>query len=211
MADPVVASGSGLRVVGDAARRRPVYGVVFCEAPSSDQPGALRGGVSRGRVSEAGGGGGGAGGNGGSYVSAEPARRHLAALAEAGVGLKTVARLSGVSHGSLSKIVYGEPGRARAPSRRIRPETSERILAVTVTAARGGQRVDAGPTWRLIEKLVAAGYTRAHLARELGSQAASPTLQIGRRLVRASTARAVEDLHRRLIGRPGPGRARPRR
>ncbi len=61
-----------------------------------------------------------------------------------------------------------------------------------------------------IEELVAAGYTRAHLARELGSQAASPTLQIGRRLVRASTARAVEELHRRLIGSPGPGRARPR-
>ena len=207
MADPVDASGSGLRVVGDGARRRPVYGVVFCEAPSSDVPGALRGGVQRDRASEPGGGGEG----GGSYVSAEPARRHLGALGGAGVGLKTVASLSGVSHGSLSKIVYGEPGRGRPPSRRIRPETSERILAVTEAQARGGQRIDAGPTWQLIEELVAAGYTRGYLARELGSRAASPTLQIGRDLVRASTARAVEELHRRLIGRPGPGRARPRR
>ena len=87
----------------------------------------------------------------------------------------------------------------------------ERILAVTAVQARGGQRVDAGPTWALIEELVAAGYTRAQLARELGSRAASPTLQLGRDLVRASTARAVEDLHHRLIGRTGPGRAGGRR
>ncbi len=209
MADSVGASGSGMRMAGDTGRQRPVYGVVFCEVPPAGQPGALRPGVAQRRVSgaEQAGGGGGVG----SYVSAEPARRHLAALGRAGVGLKTVARLSGVSHGSLSKIVYGEPGRGRPPSRRIRVQTNERILAVTETQARGGQRVDAGPTWQLIEELVAAGYTRAHLARELGSQAASPTLQIGRRLVRASTARAVEELHRRLIGREGPGRGRPKR
>lgn len=139
------------------------------------------------------------------YVSAEPARRHLAALTEAGVGLKTVARLSGVSHGSLSQIVYGAPRLGRPPSRRVRRQTLERILAVHPAQAGGGQRVSAGATWTLIGELVAAGYTRAYLARALGSQAASPTLQIGRQQVRASTARAVEDLHQRLINRPPPG------
>lgn len=134
------------------------------------------------------------------YVPAEAARRHLAALAEAGVGLKSVAVLSGVSHGSLSKIVYGEPSKQRPPSRRTRPETLERVLAVTLSSAAGGQRVDAGPTWALIDELLAAGHSRASLARQLGSRAASPTLQIGRLRVRASTARAVEDLHRRLLG-----------
>ena len=208
MADPVGVSGSGLGLVGGTDRRRPVYGVVFCEVPPAERPGALGPGIAQRRVGE---GGPGGGGGGSSYVSAEPARQHLAALGQAGVGLKTVARLSGVSHGSLSKIVYGEPGRGRPPSRRIRVETSERILAVTETQAGGGQRVDAGSTWQLIEELAAAGYTRAQLARELGSQAASPTLQISRHLVRASTARAVEELHRRLIGRAGPGRARPKR
>ncbi|MFP5375336.1 MAG: hypothetical protein ACLGIO_00945 [Acidimicrobiia bacterium] len=134
------------------------------------------------------------------YVPADAARRHLAALAEAGVGLKSVAALSGVSHGGLSKIVYGEPSKGRPPSRRIRPDTLERVLAVTLSSVGGGQRVPAGPTWALIEELVAAGHSRASLARELGSQAASPTLQIGRHRVRASTARAVERLHRRLLG-----------
>jgi len=138
------------------------------------------------------------------YVSAGPARAHLEALARAGVGLKTVARLSGVSHGSLSQIVYGQLSRGRPPSRRIRPETLRSILGITTAQARGGQRVDAAPTWRLVEELVAAGYSRTFLARALGSEAASPRLQLGHKLVRASTARAVEDLHRRLIERRGP-------
>ncbi len=141
------------------------------------------------------------------YVSAVPARDHLVALAAAGVGLKTVARLSGVSHGSLSKIVYGEPGRGRRPSRRVRPETLARILAVRACAVRGGQRVDATPTWRLLDELVAAGHSRRFLARALGSQAEQPSLQVGRTKVRASTARSVEELHARLRGRP----ARPTR
>jgi lambda repressor-like predicted transcriptional regulator len=136
------------------------------------------------------------------YVSAQPAREHLAALSAAGMGLRTVARTSGVSHGSLSKIVYGQPRRGRAPSARIRPETLRRILAVRVSHAGGGQRVPAADTWRLIDELVAAGYSRSFLARALGSNAERPTLQIGRTRVRASTARAVEDLHRRLMHRP---------
>lgn len=140
------------------------------------------------------------------YVSTVPARDHLAALASAGMGLRTVARLSGVSHGSLSKIVYGEPGRGRPPSRRIRPETLRRILAVRAVDARGGQRVDATPTWRLLDELVAAGYSRRLLARALGSQAEQPSLQLARTTMRASTARSVEDLHARLMGRS----ARPR-
>jgi hypothetical protein len=137
---------------------------------------------------------------GGPYVNAGSARRHLAALGRAGVGLKSVAGVSGVSHGSLSKIVYGEPSKGRPPSRRIRSETLERVLAVTVDSVGGGQRVPAAPTWALIDELVAAGHSRASLARQLGSRAVSPALQIGTRRVRASTARAVAALHRRLLG-----------
>ncbi len=135
------------------------------------------------------------------YVSAEPARRHLAALSAGGVGLETVARLSGVSHGALSKIVYGQPGRGTPPSRRVRPHTLEAILAVGVNDAGGCQRVDAAATWQLIDELVAMGYGRGQLARALGSQAAVAKLQIGRRRVLASTARAVELVHRSLLGR----------
>ncbi|HET7488279.1 MAG TPA: hypothetical protein VFJ85_10140 [Acidimicrobiales bacterium] len=138
------------------------------------------------------------------YVGAEPARRHLARLSAAGIGLKTVARLSGLSHGGLSKIVYGSKG--RGPSKRIRPATLAAILAVEPAAAAGGQRVSAERTWALLDELIAAGYTRTFLAAALGSTSARPSLQLGRRRVRASTAKAVEQLHRRLIGRPPPPR-----
>ena len=57
----------------------------------------------------------------------------------------------------------------------------------------------AGPTRALIEELVAAGYTKAHLARALGSPARIPVLQLGREHVLASTAQAVEQLHARLV------------
>ena len=140
------------------------------------------------------------------YVPAAPARRHLEKLRKAGVGLRTIAALSGVSHGALSKIVYGDRKRGREPSRRIRPETLAAILAVDVEVARGAQRVPAGPTWARLDELVAAGYTKAYLARALGSQAKTPALQLGRERVLASTARAVEMLHRRLIGRRPPQR-----
>ncbi len=235
-------AGDGLGDGAAQARRRPEYGVVYCEVPPRD--GQRRAGAKSPAPSSAGSPATGIGKAGARahgtyakavvercpcrrckaarsaynhkrrqamarddqawvpYVSAEPARRHLAALADAGVGLKTVARLSGVSHGSLSKIVYGEPLKGRPPSRRIRPETLRSILAVSASQAGGGQRVDAAPTWKLVEELVAAGYSRAFLARALGSEAASPRLQIGKKLVRASTARAMEELRRRLINRP---------
>ncbi len=65
------------------------------------------------------------------YVSAGPARRHLKRLADAGVGLKQVAKVSGLGHGVLSKLVYGDGARNMGPSRRIRQATADKILAVT--------------------------------------------------------------------------------
>ncbi len=140
------------------------------------------------------------------FAPAGPARRHLARLAEQGVGLKTVSALSGVSHGALTKIVYGDRARGQKPSRRVRPETLAAILGVEVDQAQGAQKVPAGPTWVLLDELLAAGYTKAFLGRELGSTAAPPSLQVGRDRVRASTARRVEALHRHLIGQKPPAR-----
>jgi len=138
------------------------------------------------------------------YVPAGRARRHLAELAAAGVGLKTVAKVSGVSHGTLSKLVYGERARGGRPSRRIRPETERRILAVTVGQAAGAQKIPAGPTWKLLDDLIARGFTKTWINHELGNT--SGGLQIRRDLVRASTARKVEALHRRLAGVAAPPR-----
>lgn len=131
------------------------------------------------------------------YVDAGPVRDHLEWLSTCGVGIKTVAKLSGVPHGSLSKVMYGDPQRGMGPSKRIRLATAERVLAVMPAMATGGQKVPAGPTWRLLDELVARGWSRSEIARRLGAR--TPALQLSRDRVRASTARAVEVLHAELI------------
>lgn len=78
------------------------------------------------------------------FTDAEPVRAHLAELASYGIGLKTVSKISGVSNGALTKIVYGRyasvdgPPRGRydagdliaPPARRVKHETAARLLAV---------------------------------------------------------------------------------
>lgn len=137
------------------------------------------------------------------YVPAGRARQHIAELAAAGVGLKQVSRVSGVSHGTLSKLVYGLAG--RGPSKRIRPETERRILGVNAGHAADAAKIPAAPTWRLLDDLIARGWTRTWIATELAGKP-TPGLQIRRDLVRASTARKVAALHKRLEGQAGPGR-----
>jgi hypothetical protein len=138
------------------------------------------------------------------YVPAGNARRHLADLAAAGVGLKQVAKVSGIGHGVLSKIVYGDPARGMAPSRRVRQTTARRIMAVTTADLAGGARIDAAATWALIDQLTAAGYTKTWIARRIGR-----TLNNLRRRpqVTATTAAAVADLHHRHINQPATPRA----
>lgn len=129
------------------------------------------------------------------YVAAGPAREHCRELMAAGVGLKQIAKASGVSHGALSKLIYGDHARGRGPSKRIRPETMSKILAVTPSAAAGGARVAAGPTWKLLDEMIAAGVPKAQIAEQLGQR--GPGLQLSRNLITSRNARAVVGLHRR--------------
>lgn len=130
------------------------------------------------------------------YVPAGPARRHVRTLMAQGAGLKTIAALAGISTGGLSKLLYGDY-KGRKPSKRIRPETARRILAVRITDVAGAQRIPAGPTWVLLDELLAKGWVKAHLASLIiGHPVAS--LQISRDTVRASTARRVEQVYVQL-------------
>lgn len=127
------------------------------------------------------------------YVDARPAREHIEYLRANGVGLKTVAKASGVPHGALSKLVYGTS--TTAPSKRIRRATLDKILAVTPADCADSAKVPAGPTWELLGEMITAGVPKGEIARQLGAQ--QPALQISRDLVRGSTVRAVAELHRR--------------
>lgn len=140
-------------------------------------------------------------------ISVRDVRKHLAWLQSQGIGPKTVSAVSGVSYSVLQRMLgYASGG---TPIRRTRRSTAERILAVGLSDAAGGQKVPAGPTWDLIDCLLAAGCKRWELAVALGSKrrvqtgsrrdgipSIRPGLQIKRDLVRATTARKVEQIHR---------------
>lgn len=124
------------------------------------------------------------------YVGADPARQHVKMLTELGVGLKQIIKISGVPSGTLWKLVYGRNG---VPSARVRKETLDRILAVMPSDVADGSRIDAAPTWKLIDEMLAAGVPRARIAEHLGQR--GPALQLGRNVITPRNARAVAALH----------------
>lgn len=124
-------------------------------------------------------------------VPAAEARAHLAALSAQGVGYKTAADAAGVAASIVAKIVAGTRSRIRARSERA-------ILGVTAQAAADRALVDAGATWQLLDELIADGYRKTYLARELGSRSKTPALQLQRTQVTARSAFDVQQLHARL-------------
>lgn len=142
------------------------------------------------------------------YIDATAAREHVARLRAAGMGLKTIAKRSGVPHGGLWKLIYGKPG--YQPTRRIRPDTEARLLAVRADdrpdpdQLAAGALVDATGTRRRVQALVAIGWSQSEIARRLGMH---PT-NLGRTLTgartTAATARAAHDLYDRLWDQAPP-------
>lgn len=126
-------------------------------------------------------------------VDAAPARAHLLKLARLGVGRRAVAAATDIAHTVLSDVRSGR-------KRRIRARTERKILAVTKACASDAALVPARRTWRLLEQLLEEGYTKQRIARELGSKAKVPALQVSRDFVLARTAHRVEVVHRRLMG-----------
>ena len=128
-------------------------------------------------------------GRGNGIVCAAAARAHLAKLSSTGVGRRTVQAVTGVADTLLQDLIAGR-------KTRIRAATERRILGVTTRAAADKALIDAGPTWKLLDELLADGYSKAHLARQLKKD--KPALQIGRSKVTVRTAFEVERLHARL-------------
>lgn len=126
------------------------------------------------------------------YVLATPARDHVRSLMAAGMGPKTISLAAGVSTGGLSKLLYGDY-KKRGPSKRIRKETAEKLLAVTTADAVGAQKINAAPTWRRLNEMIDAGIPKSQIAQALGAK--GPGLQIALSQVRASTERQVAELH----------------
>ena len=134
-------------------------------------------------------------------VDAEPVRAHISELMcdgprganHMGVGLKQIAKVSGVSQGALWKLMYGAPDRP-GPSTVVRAATAEKLYAVTLADMADGATVDAAPTWKRVNEMVKAGWAKAAIARHVhGPQAVA--LQLSKRAVTVGNARTVAALH----------------
>jgi superfamily II DNA or RNA helicase len=134
-------------------------------------------------------------------VDATAARRHVRALAAQGASQKAMARAAEVNVKTVIELLDDT-------LQRVRPETEQRLLALTMdqvaAAAAPGTRVDAGPTWQLLDDLIGRGWPKAWIARELG--ATGHALQISRRGLTADKAARVAALHQRIGGRRPPRR-----
>lgn len=129
-------------------------------------------------------------------VPAAAAREHLLKLSAAGIGYKQAADAAKVSATVVAMILNGR-------RQQIRARTARSILAVGTQAAADGALVDAAPSWKIIDQLLAQGYCKAQLARELGYT--NPAIQLGRAQCTVRNAHDVAQLHRRLRRVPARG------
>lgn len=137
------------------------------------------------------------------YVDAEPARAHLRALGEAGIGWCRAAELAGLSTSVVSKILYGQAG--RAPSKRVRAATAAKIAAVEISADGMAAHavVDATGARRRLRALVAIGWAQTQLAERLGLTPANfGRLVHGQPNITAARRRAVAELYDELWNQP---------
>jgi hypothetical protein len=122
-------------------------------------------------------------------VPAEAVRAHLKTLSRQGIGYKSVAAAADVSRTSLAKILCGT-------RQQLRAQAARRILAIDRDAVADHAIVTAAPTWRLVRRLLAEGFTKTELARRLGSKAKTPALQLKQQNILAKTAARVERFYR---------------
>jgi hypothetical protein len=102
------------------------------------------------------------------FVDATPARAHIASLRRSGLGLRRIGVLAGVPFSTLIHLTC--EGQRRGVTRRIRPETERKILAVRPAPGliADGAAADSTGGRRRLQALIAAGHTNAVLAERLG-------------------------------------------
>lgn len=154
------------------------------------------------------------------FVDAEPVRDHIKALQAAGMGLKQiVAATNGAfSQGAMTRLMYGrlkkETNRQEGPSRRIRTEHADALLAVraTTTTLAAGALVDGTGTRRRLQALTAIGWSQTRIAERLGMTNRNLGRLIhGHNPVTAATHRAVVALYDDLWDQAPPATNRSQR
>lgn len=123
------------------------------------------------------------------YVAADRARAHLLFLAEHGLGVGAV----NVATDIIPSIIIGIRNGKRT---RLQKRTEKKILAVTPDLALDRALVDAAPTWRRINEMLAAGTPESAILAALDRT--GPITRLGRAQVTVRTAALIERLHTRL-------------
>lgn len=144
------------------------------------------------------------------YVPAGPVREQVRTLTDAGMGLKQVAKVSGVPHGTLWKLMYGkrQPDGSQTPSRRVQRETAEKLFALDADwngplPLADGARLDQATSAAVSEKLqalVALGWSMSKVAERLGIEHRGNVCPIvkGERCLTVGTAKKAEALYAEL-------------
>ncbi|GAB2457703.1 hypothetical protein [Xylanimonas ulmi] len=144
------------------------------------------------------------------YVDAELVRAHVRALAAANIGLKTIAARSGVSHGSLWKLMYGRtrPDGSRTPSARVTKANADAILAVrpTLDTNAPASTVPAIGAMRRVQALAAQGWSIPTVCAHAGvdRQAVDRILRDPDKAVHAETARRIRGAYDALWDQAPP-------
>jgi transcriptional regulator with XRE-family HTH domain len=102
------------------------------------------------------------------FTDAEPSRKHLLMLSEHGIGLRRSAELAGISHATMTRIIYGEDG--VPPTAQVRHRTEAAILAVQPSAALMADGVavpGCGPA-RRVQALIANGWSQRFIEGRIG-------------------------------------------
>jgi len=139
------------------------------------------------------------------FVDAGPVREHARALQAFGIGWRRLSELSGVSPGSVQRLLFAKRG--KPPSRQVRPETRDRILAVRPVLENLDDTVLVDPAEyrEQLHALIAAGWSPRLLAERIGMDRGAFYRAIGsQRWIAASTAKAVKKAYRELRGQQPP-------
>lgn len=131
-------------------------------------------------------------------VDAEPARRHLLALHEAGYSYKVIADYLGKHTAGITGIVYDlSPHHPRR--KRIRPQLAEQILGLTEEKLTPGMLPAAG-TARRLRALTAVGWPNRIIGEHLGVAAPRISQIAKQQIVTHAVAQAVAECYRQLSG-----------
>ncbi|WP_030917445.1 hypothetical protein [Streptomyces sp. NRRL B-24720] len=135
------------------------------------------------------------------FVDAEPVRQHVLAIRDAGMSLKNLTAVTGVSSSTLDHLVYGATG--YPPAVRIRTESATALLAYwpTLDDYIDGAVIDATGTRRRLQALGATGWPATAIRQRINFVNVK-TIENARhnQQVTARLARAVRDLYESACG-----------